>query len=186
MAPDRVGVLLSGGWVLLSPIGVGYCDRALDVAVRFQRRDGLPSPAEVRELVALLTKAARSSALPETEARAALVSLLASAAYPSALPMAEQSGAAAESRSSRPLLEVGWGSTSAALPLTTGSVAELLGMSDRGVRGLCSRGALHGEKIAGRWLIALPDLEEYVRSRETRETGKADGRPEQGELKQAG
>jgi excisionase family DNA binding protein len=153
MVPDRVGVSLPGGWVLLSPSSVRHCDRALALAVRAHRRDHLPLPAEVRALLSLLASASETSALPVTEVLAG-----AEGSRSRRLGL----GSAASSTGSPPSL------------VDAGSAARLLGITDRGVRDLCSRGALQAEKVAGRWLIERADLAEYAQVRDAREAGRSD------------
>jgi hypothetical protein len=153
-APDRVGVSLPGGWVLLSPASALYCDRALALAVKAARRDRISMPAEVRALVMLLANALATSGLPAPE-----------------VPNGAES---APSRRSGSIPVVSSADTLGPRFVDVGSAADLLGITDRGVRDLCSRGALPGEKFAGRWLIDEVDLEAYARQRAAREAGTSD------------
>ncbi|WP_373287437.1 helix-turn-helix domain-containing protein [Streptosporangium pseudovulgare] len=57
-------------------------------------------------------------------------------------------------------------------PVGTGTAAEHLGITDRGVRDLCARGALPAERIAGRWLIDLADLGAYAEQRSRGRQGR--------------
>ncbi|GGQ23651.1 hypothetical protein GCM10010140_62410 [Streptosporangium pseudovulgare] len=138
--PDRLATVLPGGWVLLGPVGAGYCERALRAAARAAARDGIQAPPEVRALTQLLVIAVGTSVCGRAEVS----------------DEADSSG----------LLLVGSG------PVGTGTAAEHLGITDRGVRDLCARGALPAERIAGRWLIDLADLGAYAEQRSRGRQGR--------------
>lgn len=131
--PDPVATMLPGGWVLLGPVGVGYCERALRLLKRTAARDGIGAPPEVRALTSTLV-----SALGTSDAGSAEV--------PNEAPLSASSS-----------LEMG--------PVSAGTAAEYLEITDRGVRDLCARGALSAERVAGRWVIDRADLRAYAARR---------------------
>ncbi|MFI7461861.1 helix-turn-helix domain-containing protein [Nonomuraea sp. NPDC049646] len=148
-----VGLALPNGWVVLSPPAARHCRSALTVAVQANRRDGIGLPAEVRELIKLLVVAVEASALPETEVPKRGIR---------ALSGRWEVGPAADSR------ESGLGPRP---PADVGTAAAHLGITPRGVRDLCSRGALPAAKFSGRWFIDWVDLEEFAHLRASREAG---------------
>ncbi|MFD8556800.1 helix-turn-helix domain-containing protein [Streptosporangium canum] len=54
-----------------------------------------------------------------------------------------------------------------------GSAATYLGITARGVRDLCCRGALQATRVEGRWLIDWADLEEYAEHRSAQRVGRS-------------
>jgi excisionase family DNA binding protein len=55
----------------------------------------------------------------------------------------------------------------AASPLTTGQAADLLGITDRGVRAAILAGRLNAHQVGGRWHLDREDVEHYRARRTT-------------------
>ncbi|MFF0862340.1 helix-turn-helix domain-containing protein [Nonomuraea sp. NPDC003560] len=135
--PDPLATGLPGGLVLLGPVGVAYCERALRLAQRAAVRDGAASRPQVRRLAELLGAALEAIAAAAQDR----ASVSGSAEVPQDPPPPPSEAVGTE------------------------EAAELLGITARGVRDLCRRGTLPAVQVGGRWVIDRADLVAYADKR---------------------
>ncbi|MGC5012975.1 helix-turn-helix domain-containing protein [Streptosporangium sp. DT93] len=152
----RPWVELPGGGVFITGPALAFTARAVRAQIRAAALDGIAPPPMLREyLQALIHQAASVAGSAEVPADAAV--------SPSA-----RVGPIAAPQDAPPSHLVGAGSAAAYLEITT-----------RGVRDLCSRGALQATRVAGCWVIDWADLEEYAERRSARRVGRShDGEAE--------